>query len=407
MNKEQLLQEVLPYLVTYVQDGIVNIAPYVHDTLHVERLADLLKLAIYKQRATREFIEAFTSAHYLHRQNTTKQATSVGEVRGNIAWQPTIHKQLTHSKQHFVMQQPNASQHRDEQDVLSFVVCTLRMWYEQDLFLQSFHTRSWHAPFVNAMPAFMQATMRLTMPQRPISSRAITRMQQHKQSLYRQAAYLYAQIEALMARRYSAHMLQQALTEFFIVPKHTDVLFELYWIVRLIRQQQNVTFYVNDGKTRPIASWQLGETIVTIYHNKAKTPHTQFYTTFHELHGAHPFVQATKAAAAQFSDAAQAMFGRKQTNVVWRGRPDFIVEYVKDDVLTHVVIGEVKYTSSKAYMKQGLAQLLRYMHFMKATSQPAIYGLLCVDDCAPMQYDNLQLLSANDRSTMQLPALEE
>lgn len=47
MNKEELLQEVLPYLVTYVQDGIVNIAPYVNEALHIERLSDLLKLAIY------------------------------------------------------------------------------------------------------------------------------------------------------------------------------------------------------------------------------------------------------------------------------------------------------------------------------------------------------------------------
>lgn len=406
MNKEELLQEVLPYLVTYVQDGIVNIAPYVNEALHIEQLSDLLKLAIYKQHVTLQFMRAFTAdaQSMRHRQTTTE--THIGEVRGAICWQPTIEKQITHSKQHVVVARSTDAQDAERQ-VVEAVAYTLRTSYERDTFLRTFHSRSWYAPFIEAMPAFLREAAYVKRPRMTASPRILSRMEQHRQPLYRHAAKLYRQLHAYEQRRYDATLLQQALTEFFIVPKHTDMLFELYWIVQMMKQQRDVTFHMNDGKTRPLASWQQQRTTVTIYHNKATTPHTQFQTAFHELNSAHPFVQATKRAAMQFNEAAHTLFQRKQTDFIWRGRPDFIVEYVKDGTLTHVVIGEVKYTASEAYIQSGLAQLLRYMHFMKTTSQPQVYGLLCVNDYAPMHYDNIQLLSANHDSTMQLPKLEE
>lgn len=406
MNRQQLLQEVLPYLVTYVQEGTLNITPYLYEELRIHRVEDLLKLAVLQQVHTQQFIEHFTRSRSVQ-QVATRRYEQRHDVRGHVVWQSTVIKQLTESPSYFVTEQTYKTAEQPMQQVVQYVAYTLYEWCQHDAFIEQFQTRSWAAPVTQLLPAFYSAMKHKKVSHVHVQPRTLTRMQQHRSALYRLAATLYTQMRAIDAQHYSRDVLQHALQSFLIIPQHEETLFELYWAVQLLKQQTNVTFFIQDRYTRPLASWQQGDTTVTLYHNKTGSSRVAFQTKLEELHDTHPFMEATKNTAMQFNIAAEALFERKPSSFIWRGRPDLLLEYVKGDVLTHVVIGEVKRTANEAYMQQGLKQLLHYMYFMKTAHSPDVRGFLAVEDYSSSHIGNIQLVSLQDKTAIHLPQLEE
>lgn len=406
MNKEKLLEEVLPYLVTYVQNGLLNIAPLLRELPQIERVADLVKLYVLKQQYIIAFMRHYPALIRESAAATKKQQYTTNEVRGDVLWQETIRQQLAHSTQQFVVSETRKQTEAIEQQVVSYVASSLVQWYRDDVFIQRFHTRSWLHEVNEVMPSFMRAVRHLHAPKPAVTPRVIARMQQHRKRLYREAARIYTQLDALEQQRYDDDVLKQALREFFVVPEQEETLFELYWIVQILKQQR-VKLYINEGKTRPLARWQLGDTTATLYHNKTGSSRVSFATHIDDIQGEHAFLKHTTALYTQYNEAAAALFHRPHSPYIWRGRPDFLVEYVCHDTLTHLVVGEVKYTSNVRYMQQGLHELLHYMHYVTTDDAPIISGVLCVNDYPPQKIGNIQIVSARAYTSIQLPKLEE
>ena len=406
MKREVLIEEVLPYLVTYLQDGRVQAAPLVERMPAIDSIDHVLQIAIWKQRETHQLLHALPDAMRELRTGSHERQTRSPHIRGAIHWQQTIVEQVTQSRQHYVSVEVTPTRDVPENNVLFYVIITLSQWLARDDLMQRFETRNWYAPLKEVLPQLQQAAahVRTTMKKR-VTRRQLQHVQQHRKMYYRLAAILYVQICAIEDEQYDAYVLRQALYEHLIVPTNEDVLFEWYWLVQILKRQEQLTMHMTTKHTRALASWHTGQHDVALYYNNTGSSHTQFQTLLHELDGEHPYVTATRQQARQYNEVAAAFFQRKPSQIIWRGRPDFIIEYSdrKTNKLAALVIGEVKYTVDEAYMKQGLQELLTYMHRVAIDADVPIYGILCVAAHDGASTDNVQIVSPLSAQPFSLP----
>lgn len=407
MKREQLIEEVLPYLVTYLQEGTLNIAPLLAELPHVEQLKSLLTVYVLRQQKVIDFMQLLPQT--LRQMNTHMHyATSwhIGEVRGEILWEPTIQAQITATKRHYVTSEAEKSWDTEANQLLKAVVEALLQMINHR-YIAQLRERTWLQQLYQYMHHLTEASEHIyfsRVQRQKLSTRTIAKLKQHRKKIYRLAAIIYEQLQALQHQQLQTEVLTVALREFFIVPQHSETLFELYWVVQILKQQQDATFFVNDGNTRPLASWQTATTTATLYHNRTGSSRLQFLTHIDELQGQQPFVEASRQQALQMNEVAAQFFKRPRTPYIWRGRPDFIIEYVDEQqALTAVVIGEVKYTNDPRYMQQGLAELLHYMHHVKLEGTPQLYGVLCVNEYDAQQHHNIQIVSTTSAARIRLP----
>lgn len=406
MKHEVLVDEVLPYLVTYLQDGRIQAAALVERMPAIDSIDHVLQIAIWKQRETHQLLHALPDAMRELRTGSDERQTRSPHIRGAIHWQQTIIEQVTQSRQHYVSVEVTHTQDVPENNVLFYVIITLAQWLARDNFMQHFETRNWYAPLKEALPQLQQAAVHLrTTLKKRVTQRQLQRVQQHRKMYYRLAATLYVQICAIEDEQYDAYVLRQALYEHLIVPTNEDVLFEWYWLVQILKRQQQLTMHMATKHTRALASWHTVQHDVALYYNNAGSSRTQFQTLLHELDGDHPYVTATRQQAIQYNEAASVFFQRKPSQIVWRGRPDFIIEYSDSETnkLVALVIGEVKYTVDEAYMKQGLQELLMYMHHVATDADVPIYGMLCVAAHDGASTGNVQIVSPLSSQPFSLP----
>ncbi|MDK2839238.1 MAG: hypothetical protein PWQ83_773 [Thermosipho sp. (in: thermotogales)] len=70
----------------------------------------------------------------------------------------------------------------------------------------------------------------------------------------------------------------------------------------------------------------------------------------------------------KFREIGSKLFKDKEINEnIWQGRPDIIIEVRNKETneLKKVILGEVKYTTDKNYVLEGLRELLEYIYFLK------------------------------------------
>ncbi len=76
----------------------------------------------------------------------------------------------------------------------------------------------------------------------------------------------------------------------------------------------------------------------------------------------------------RWQSLSEDLLGRGESDSLWGGRPDIVLERFEQDmdgtwVLNNVFIGEVKYTQDVDYVATGLRELLEYMAFVKHDSE--------------------------------------
>jgi len=121
------------------------------------------------------------------------------------------------------------------------------------------------------------------------------------------------------------------LRETFIAPDNMDVLFELYWIVKLINQQTKQSeLYLLDGSQNKVASWEKDDCRYTIYHDSAGSGKAKFHLKSSEIANSNNLFLKQKYHAFQMQNEIQKkVFGKMPSENLWRGRPDFLIEVIK------------------------------------------------------------------------------
>lgn len=414
MTDERMVEEVSAHLYGYLKEGTVHVDSVFHKAHPtIDRLEDLLKLRFIKNERTVAFMQALE-----HELSSIKSSTdsrmieTYFEVRGEVMWQETSQRRLETNPQdrfRFVTRETERTFQTDENLILKELLLKMHYYCFEDPFLSIFQGRPWYEEVMESREVVEKGLFHNVyvsrIKRRNVSNRTIEKTKSHRKRIYREAAQLLSSIRKAERGEFSSEELHEVLHEFFIMPSNKDVLFELYWIVQIIKQQEDVTYHLMDGTSSKIASWTDGEHDLHLYHDSTGSNRVKFHIHSDELkESANPYlIQETKSFQ-QYNDLAKTFFNQDKSLSYWRGRPDILLEKVetKTNRLIEVTIGEIKNTQSIQYASKGLSELLTYIHFIKEENgrylmgeEVEVKGLLCVGAMKlhQVEKDNIKVFS--------------
>lgn len=394
---ERIVKEVSEFLHTYLKAGYIRADSFSHK-IHeqIDRFEQLFIIRFLLQEETKQFVKELPALIRNFKTTTVmKQQTNIAEVRGAIDWQETIRTRLNENyadKLTFVTIENIRSYDIPENLVLKRLLIILyNELYDND-YVQGFYDRDWFQEwkvFKKNVATILRKNIYLQrVPNIHISNRMLNNTMKHRNPLYRKSALLLAQYYRFMHGQYDEDELEQLLRETFILPKEEDVLFELYWVIQLIKHNTKTsTLHLIDGRDNLVASWDRGEYEYAIYHDSTGPKELTFQTHLSELQNSNNIYTEKLYTSFQLvNEYREKYFNRNKQNVFRDGRPDIIitVRQKKTDKLVKLIIGEVKNTKRISYVITGLRELLDYIHLVKrdneyAQGEVSVQGLLCTD----------------------------
>ncbi|MCS0543759.1 hypothetical protein NXY55_27685, partial [Aeromonas veronii] len=166
----------------------------------------------------------------------------IGEVRGQIDWGQTIKERLARNYRDTTIFSTNESIrsfNTPENLVLKELLLLLYAILFKDSYIQGFEKAKWFADWQGIKGNVTQALRKNIYLQRvdnkKVSDRMIQKTVNHRNRLYRDAAKLLQSYRSLTNGQYSKEDIEGLLRETFIAPDNVDVLFELYWVIQIIR----------------------------------------------------------------------------------------------------------------------------------------------------------------------------
>lgn len=208
-----------------------------------------------------------------------------------------------------------------------------------------------------------------------VSLREIRSVKRTRKSIYREAAHLLERYRRVIdSQDFSESEAREVLRDTYIRPdsENGSDLFELYWVFSLIEALGDARLQpVTDGNDL-IAEWRDTESTYELYRTNRieglldfavplSTVETEVETALGEPEGYLPRMFAAEAHAASYADTA---FEISPDSNIWAGIPDIILYKLDRDTgsLKKVLLGEVKYSDNKSYLKSGIRELLEYVY---------------------------------------------
>jgi len=133
---------------------------------------------------------------------------------------------------------------------------------------------------------------------------------------------------------------------------------------------RKVEFNLIDGQNNAVAEWEDEENLYRIYHDSTGSLSFQENLAKVDLPKEDGYLYRQGKVVKKWQEVAEEALGVKGTDQLWGGRPDILLEKyrkseTKENELSQVFIGEVKYTENPDYAAQGLKELLEYLAFVK------------------------------------------
>ena len=298
VSGEALLAEVAHDLVAYLKDGTINPRSFVEKALPELAASDLDRLLrihfVMTKTDDREvgvlnFVKDLPGR--LQRIRTTvepKARRYNGEVHGRIQWNRTFQERYSHPGSGsllFLCDEIEQNYETAENLVLKAVIEIIETIVKKDLSgVYQAASPAWldeWAPRSRLREEFLAASSRNVYLRRiqcnpdKITDKTIVRALRSRQPLYREAAALLARYHRLIRHDLDENEARQLLAETFIRPAKDEVLFELYWVFRVIqafrRHSSDMQLQPVQYRMKQVAQWSLGGDRYAIYHNSTGT----------------------------------------------------------------------------------------------------------------------------------------
>ncbi|TLS36790.1 hypothetical protein [Pseudalkalibacillus caeni] len=409
-NADELIEEISDFLVVYLKSGKVGLNSFIKKAhLEISQLEQLLQIHFLLKEEVKEFVRELPLMIRRFKTSTNvKTDTYQGEVRGQINWQSTIKERLrlnTQDKTIFSVNERNRNYAIKENLILKELLQTLySILFEKvdsDYYKKYEWFKEWE-PLKETVDHMVRKNIylsRVNLEKVTVTNRMIQETMKHRNPLYRSAANLLFQYRRLLSGKLNETEVQKLLRETFVFPEQEDVLFELYWVVQLIKHNsQNAQLQLMDGRNNLVAQWSDEEYLYKIYHDSTGSSNLRFNISVDEIKKVnHPFLKRKIESMNLANQLAKEHFGRGfDTSTYWSGRPDIIVEIYnrESDELKKVVIGEVKHTKRVEYAITGLRELVDYMKLVKDRNKNnleeavEIRGILFTDKIKQIPFSN-------------------
>ncbi len=206
-----------------------------------------------------------------------------------------------------------------------------------------------------------------------VTDRMINSVKKSRSQLYKEAAQLLEKYRKLMKYDIEPSEAKELLKNTFIKPDKTDVLFELYWVIKIIKNYENPKFNIIEPKNNIVAEWEDSKHKYRIYHDSTGSQSIKFREELNERTKINEdgYLYRQKEIASKWNELRKNIVGTKGSDDLWGGRPDILLEKYnkKTNKLKELFIGEVKYTRDQEYALRGLKELLEYMALVKKENQ--------------------------------------
>ena len=394
---EILLDEIANDFNQFLKQGVLDTTSFArksHPNLNIDNIRKLLRIHfILTQSDDPEATGVLDFVRELpHRLRRIKTAVShnknrfEGEVRGRICWKSTIDMRCTEmpkDKINFICQERERNFNIPENLVLKKLLQIIGEILRQDLGNVD-EGYGWISEWFRddkPLKKLLEDVFfrniyirRVDLNADVVTPRMIAKVKKSRKALYREAAYLLERYNRLMNYEFDEHEARELLQNTFIKPEKTEVLFELYWAIKIInsfkKDNEKLFFQLIEPNQNIIAKWKLGDKRYRLYHNA--TGSFRFHedlTKYCDIEEDDNFISRE----IQVLKALSQLVDRDFENTLWGGRPDIILEqYVIGDdgneQIKAIIIGEVKYTDSRDYAIQGLRELLEYIALVRRKS---------------------------------------
>lgn len=417
--QEELVEPVASELVSFLKQGEIN-PKFVEKQLQykgVDRLQDLksiLRIHFVLSERVVDFLERLPERIRRIKTESKKQtARRRGEVRGKVNWSRTISQQRSQQDRSiFIYQNPSKNYDLPENLVLKKLLSIIFTVLDTDLKKPLDKNYSWlkglqgKQDLVGTLENIVRRNVHVNRISDPeeytISERDLSKAENSRKGLYKEAAKRLVEYNKLMEGDYEEDDLEELLNETLILPKDAATLFELYAVFKLIRKVGK-GFKINkiEEGADEIASFE-GTNSKTIVYHDSTGERLSFFEDLDKLRHKEAnieFLEKYRKARLEHTRLIGNLIGR-ESETLYSGRPDILIEQYEDDSLKKIWIGEVKYTDLKQTFSRGLKELVEYLYFAHSEDgyltdsgdEVEMKGILVVDD---MEYINKDELDEN------------
>lgn len=437
-SAHELVEEIADDFNTYVGRG-VRLDPLLRDfdpDLNVTDLERLLRIHfILTERedgrpGVIDFVRALPDR--IRRLKTTNSHRLVerdGEIRGRVAWAETLKGQYragNRRRTQYVCRETRENYDIEENVVLKSLLQRIHDIVFDDLAaaLESPAEYGWLAEWVDAESQLAQAfdeifrdniyLRRIDVADHDVTARMLRSVKRSRNPLYAEAADLLDRYQRLMNYDLDAGEARTLLENAFIRPEQTEVLFELYWVFKVLDCYEDVEFALLEEGADVVASWETDTSQYVLYHDSTGSAALSFNERLSEIDppSEDGYLFRTVKVLEQWQQLADDLLDIAGTESLWGGRPDIVLERYEGGTTnpTAVFVGEVKYTTSPSYAAQGLRELLEYMAYVRENGEylearddvlasNRVFGMLFVDtvDATPeLRESSIPLLQVGD-----------
>ena len=380
-----MLDEISGDLNQYLKHGnLGSFSKEIDPNLNIDNIAKLLRIHFVLTTTgdngkvgVIDFIEALPQR--LRRIKTTvkkETETFEGEVKGRINWEATIKQRYNQdpgNQSLFACDKREKNYDIAENLVLKKLLQIVHGIVYDELNLAFENKYKWLKGWIgekelkHVLKQLFQRNVylrRIELAEHIVTDRMISRAIKSRNALYKEAGELLIRYNKLMSYELDPAEAKELLHNTFIAPDRAEILFELYWTIKIIKQFPDPTFQLIEPGSDAVATWRANNHKYKIYHDSV---------------GSFEFREKADKIVKLLVDKDNYL-GRElkvlkmiekltgiKTDSLWGGRPDIVLEkYDGNDNLVSILIGEVKYTQDKGYAIQGLKELLEYMALIKS-----------------------------------------
>jgi len=327
-----------------------------------------------------------------------------GEIRGRIDWQGTVKTRARTGRLDepvFVCSQPEKHYNIDENLVLKrlltviYDIVTTDLAYALDNPEGYEWLDSWLTPLTDGIGRDAESgaetlqriyerniyLQRIDIEASELTDRTVESVKRSRSTFYQDAARLLDRYRRVMNHDLDTAEAREMLNSTLIAPEKPEVLFELYWIFRILGAYDTVQYRVltEDRKnTSTIATWEVDGARYVLSHDATGEELIFRESVSEEDIGPDGYFYRMQKVLNRWQTLSTDLLGRGGSNSLWGGRPDIVLERFEPTPtggwnLDQVFLGEVKYTQNLDYVATGLRELLEYMAFVRHDTEGKPY----------------------------------
>ena len=398
LGEADLANYVHDELVTFLRNGTIN-EKRVTQTLditdlQIENIDRLKRIHFCLSDPVVTYVDELQDR--LRRVKTANQRERVatrGEVRGKIDWEDTLKHRYSDSvgdRSRFTCETPYTEYNIPENLVLKKLLWTVHTTVESDLSEIDYDWRfeQWTGERISEFQRIYRRNVHLNRiadgENITVTPRMLNSTRSARQLLYTKAYELYDRYQRLLSNEPDDDV-RELLQETLIIPERIPRLFELFCVFRLL-QLFNVGGFrlqVIEPGAKQLATLETDTQRIDVYHDRGGS--LNFYVPLERIDQVEEeYFKRYRNTLKRHKRLVNGFLDIESRPSLYSGRPDVVIEiYEKSgdtEILTDVVLGEIKYTDSQRTFSTGLKELIEYIEFAQPGSSSTEQDVAYLDE---------------------------